>query len=103
MKIFCPDWKETYNYKYPFNINFNAVINVSCTEDNNFITDEITVTGNFSSDATFYVTTGVLAMLYTLAVIFVYAKFDNEYKTKDNLPIIVSSLYNNFIFIYCNS
>lgn len=43
-----------------------------------------------ASDATFFVTTGVLTMLYAILIIAVYAKFDDKYKSDYRLPLFVS-------------
>lgn len=47
---------------------------------------------DFSSDAQFFVTTGVLAMLVSLIAIVIYAKFDEMYRTNSKLPLYVSTI-----------
>lgn len=45
---------------------------------------------DYSSDARYFVATGVLSMLYSLAISVVYIKFDEMYKSNSQLPLIVS-------------
>lgn len=75
-----------YNYDYPFNLN---LINQKLDNGVN-CTTAVTINGNFSSDAKFFVATGVLAMLYTIAIIILYIKFDNLYKNNNQVPLVVS-------------
>lgn len=56
-------------------------------------TCQFTVNGDFSSDAKFFVATGVLAMLYSIVIILVYAKFDEAYKTNKKIPLYVSEIF----------
>lgn len=45
------------------------------------------VTADVSSDAQFYVATGVLSMLYSAFIIFIYAYFDDLYQSKTEIPM----------------
>lgn len=45
------------------------------------------VTADVSSDARFFVATGVLSMLYSIFIIFVYAYLDELYKSKTEIPM----------------
>lgn len=77
------DSEFIYNYDYPFQLNLDQALdpmNATCNRT-------VSVIGDFSSDARFFVATGVLAMLYALAIIFVYAKFDKLYKTNNQVPL----------------
>ncbi|KAF2884375.1 hypothetical protein ILUMI_21824 [Ignelater luminosus] len=75
-----------YKYDYPFQLNLNdhELNPGNITECH----PKVSIIGDFSSDARFFVATGVLALLFTLAIIFVYAKFDNMYKTNNQVPLI---------------
>ncbi|GJQ67036.1 hypothetical protein Trydic_g21943 [Trypoxylus dichotomus] len=78
MTVGCQSFEtRAHSYNYPFDINFNIHFN-NCTVNLNV---------NFSSDAKFYVCTGVLAMLYSIAIIIVYIKFDNLYRKNENVPL----------------
>ncbi|XP_060537350.1 synaptophysin-like [Cylas formicarius] len=71
--------EEKIDFSYPFSVVEEIVVqNGNCT---------ISVKNDFSSDAKFFVATGVLAMLYALGIMFVYAKMDEAYKTNKKLPL----------------
>ncbi|KRT80454.1 hypothetical protein AMK59_6399 [Oryctes borbonicus] len=80
MTVACPEFASfTHSYNYPFNITFlTSVANTTCIASLNV---------NFSSDAKFFVCTGVLAMLYSIAIIIVYLKFDDLYRKNENVPL----------------
>ncbi|CAH1965012.1 unnamed protein product [Acanthoscelides obtectus] len=74
----CLSERSLYELSYPFDFLFERKFG-NCTLD---------VTGNFSSDAKFFVTTGVLAMLYSIVIILVYIKFDEAYKRNPKIPML---------------
>lgn len=79
----CDSKNSKIEYSYPFYITENVTLTVNnqnCTA---------TVSNDFSSDAKFFVATGVLSMLYAIGIIFVYAKMDEAYKTNKRLPLYV--------------
>lgn len=83
MNVVCTNYTMyTHNYNYPFHIEFNQ----------NFGNCVSTLNVNFSSDAKFYVCTGVLAMLYSIAIIIIYIKFDDLYRRNEKVPLAVSNL-----------
>ncbi|VEN58962.1 unnamed protein product [Callosobruchus maculatus] len=74
--------EDTGELSYPFDFFFEKTFRLpsaNCTID---------VTGNFSSDAKFFVATGVLAMLYSVAIVLVYIKFDEAYKRNPKIPML---------------
>lgn len=71
---------EAHSYGYPFDIHYTQAFENNCS---------VTLDVNFSSDAKFYVCTGVLAMLYSIAIIVVYLKFEDLYRKNENVPLIV--------------
>ncbi|MDH3003689.1 MAG: hypothetical protein NHF95_00035 [Candidatus Shikimatogenerans sp. JK-2022] len=80
----------TFEYEYPFTLLLTDV-KLNSTDAQNkpcLVTPEIT--GSVSSDAKFFVATGVLAMLYAIAIVLVYVKFDNLYRTNSQVPLCVS-------------
>ncbi|XP_018578112.1 synaptophysin-like [Anoplophora glabripennis] len=82
IKYSCPDNQSASDeYSYPFQFVFTRPFNVSGS------ICQIFTTGDFSSDAKFFVATGVLAMLYSIAIIFVYMKFDELYRTNNKIPL----------------
>lgn len=68
-------------FSYAFSIVETVQLPNNCTAN---------IANDFSSDAKFFVATGVLSMLYSLGIIFVYAKMDEAYKTNKKLPLYVS-------------
>ncbi|KAJ8923503.1 hypothetical protein NQ315_010081 [Exocentrus adspersus] len=83
LKYSCLGKNESDEYSYPYQFVFarkfeNTTANQSCS---------FVISGDFSSDAKFFVATGVLAMLYSLAIVFVYLKFDELYKTNKKIPL----------------
>ncbi|XP_019868518.1 synaptoporin [Aethina tumida] len=76
--VTCGNRSTNFEYGYPFQLHQNKTVAPNCTA---------AILGDFSSDAKFFVATGVLAMLYALAIAVVYAKFDNTYKTNSQWPL----------------
>ncbi|KAG5885698.1 hypothetical protein JTB14_002312 [Gonioctena quinquepunctata] len=80
IKYSCSPKEDSFSY--PFNVilvnNFHVSNNTTCKTQ---------ILGDFSSDSKFFVATGVLAMLYSLAIIFVYTKLDETYKNNTKLPL----------------
>lgn len=50
----------------------------------------VSLYGNYSSAAEFFVFVGVMAFLYALAATVVYVIWDENYQQNDKLPIVVS-------------
>ncbi|CAG9759253.1 unnamed protein product [Ceutorhynchus assimilis] len=67
-------------FSYPFTLVDTVKLNDngSCTA---------IIRNDFSSDSRFFVSTGVLAMLYSLAIMFVYVKLDEAYKANKIIPL----------------
>nr|XP_022901685.1 synaptophysin-like [Onthophagus taurus] len=74
----CDGNENEFIIDYPFDV----------TEEKFFANCTVTLYGNFSSDAKFYVCTGVLSMLYAAAILVIYTKFDQMYRDNENLPLI---------------
>lgn len=81
--------KKTYPYYYPFRLSDEYTF-VNCSDGKS---DRVNVIGSFSSDAQFFVATGVLSMLYALAISVVYAKFEDKYKSNAQWPLIVRYIH----------
>lgn len=71
-------------FAYPFQLNSEVPLLKNCSATLNF---------DFSSDAKFFVATGVLAMLYAIAIVAVYVKFEDLYKSNNKLPFTVSLVF----------
>jgi hypothetical protein len=52
-------------------------------------TDSLQLYGDFSSDAQFFVATGVLSFLYCIGIAVVYIMFDAVYQNNGLLPLAV--------------
>ncbi|XP_030748327.1 synaptophysin-like protein 2 [Sitophilus oryzae] len=74
------DKNSQIEFSYPFSISVAKSVN-----NNNSCT--VSISNDFSSDAKFFVATGVLAMLYSIAIILVYAKMDEAYKANKKYPL----------------
>ncbi|XP_071438875.1 synaptophysin-like isoform X2 [Hetaerina americana] len=82
VKFTFSDNKAEFDIEYPYRLNHN--VQEILVENN---TLRIQLFGNFSSDAEFFVATGVIAMLYTIAVIILYVLFDAMYQSKGIIPL----------------
>lgn len=80
-----------FSYEYPFELSLDHKRLEYKTAEDKACNTTATIAGNFSSDAKFFVATGVLAMLYSIAIIIVYTKFDELYRAKSQLPLCVST------------
>lgn len=75
----------TFDFDYPFKLLLNKQdLNPGGSQCH----PTVTINGDFSSDAQFFVATGVLAMLYAIGIIIVYTKLDNLYKTNNQVPLL---------------
>ncbi|KAK9890360.1 hypothetical protein WA026_010455 [Henosepilachna vigintioctopunctata] len=80
-KFECKDGFESFfHYDYPFALHYNESL---CGPKSS----QYVIIGDFSGDAKFFVATGVLALIYTLAIIFVYLKFDTLYRQNPRVPL----------------
>lgn len=75
--------KVQLNYSYPFRLDHEPHQEVSCYN----ITHKFHLIGDFSSDAQFFVATGVLSLLYCIAIVLVYIMFDAMYQGTGLLPL----------------
>ncbi|XP_072402133.1 synaptophysin-like protein 2 [Diabrotica undecimpunctata] len=75
----CQNTLTKHTFVYPFEVIIQANISTNCS---------LNIVGDFSSDAKFFVTTGVLSMLYSLAIMVVYTKLDKMYKSNAKIPLI---------------
>lgn len=70
------------DYSYPFRLDHVSHIAHQCN-----ISTPFRLIGDFSSDAQFFVATGVLSLLYCIAIILVYVMFDTVYQSTGLLPL----------------
>lgn len=80
--MMCPASKE-HIIEYPFRF-----LKGLCEEKINNQT--VNIAADVSTDAQFYVATGVLSMLYCIFIVVVYLLADDFYKTKSEVPLAVS-------------
>lgn len=81
---FMCDVPYKFSFEYPFNLLLNQELNLGAK---NNCTPRVKISSDFSSDAKFFVASGVIAMLYCLFIMIVYTKFDNKYRTDNRLPV----------------
>lgn len=55
------------------------------------------LSGDFSSDASFFVVVGVLAFLYATGALILYTLFNNIYDNNDLIPVVVSVTRKAFV------
>lgn len=72
---------RVYEFDYPFRIEQKICPKISNK------TLEYTLSADLSSDAQFYVATGVLSLMYCVFIIAVYAGLDELYRTKTEIPL----------------
>lgn len=79
----CEDTpKVKLGYAYPFRLDHvNQLVNY-CNK-----TEYFHLIGDFSSDAQFFVATGVLSVLYCIGIILVYVMLDAMYQSTGLLPL----------------
>uniref|UniRef100_A0A336MJD9 CSON002580 protein n=2 Tax=Culicoides sonorensis TaxID=179676 RepID=A0A336MJD9_CULSO len=94
----CSDLPKptTWNIDYPFKFYENVCQRASNNES-------LAITADVSTDAQFFVATGVLAMLYGGFIIFVYAFLDELYKSKNEIPLADFMLTTIFAVLWLSS
>lgn len=81
MALSCPGStpaQQVIHLDYPFRFDHTA-----CTKNST----RVPMSADVSSDAQFFVATGVLSMLYCVFIIAVYAYLDDLYRSKPELPL----------------
>lgn len=91
VKFNCKDG-ETLNIEYPFRFGQNVCPKAKVTGVTANST-KLYLSGDVSSDAQFFVATGVLSILYCIFIVAVYTVIDEIYKNKAEIPLAVSSLF----------
>jgi hypothetical protein len=72
-----------------FNVYFLPFCRLDHVRGNHCNGTNFHLIGDFSSDAQFFVATGVLSLLYCLAIVLVYVMFDAMYQSTGLLPLAV--------------
>lgn len=80
LKPALPVQQHIHHLDYPFRFD-----ELACTRPNNGT--RVPLSADVSSDAQFFVATGVLSMLYCGFIIAVYAYLDDLYRSKPELPL----------------
>ncbi|XP_023714593.1 synaptophysin-like protein 2 isoform X2 [Cryptotermes secundus] len=82
--VACDKEEHEYRleYSYPFRLD-----RVECKIANCSTNDSLHLFGDFSSDAQFFVATGVLSFLYCIGIAVVYIMFDAVYQNNGLLPL----------------
>lgn len=76
---------NSYKFDYPFRFGENV-----CNKTDG---KELGVSVDVSSDARFFVATGVLSILYCIFISAVYTVFDEIYTSKPEVPLAVSNMF----------
>lgn len=77
------------NFGYPFVLDEATPAVFTCPEPAGSTPTSVPVTlvGDFSSDAQFFVASGVLAFLYCMGIVVVYGLFEEKYQSNSMLPL----------------
>ncbi|XP_015908557.1 synaptophysin-like protein 1 [Parasteatoda tepidariorum] len=92
IEIKCPEFEKDVQYKfgYPFKLG-KAELRVpeKCGKlDNNITFKSYAFPFDFSSNAQFFVASGVLTLLYTTGIIFIYVFMHRLYSTNPMTPVV---------------
>jgi len=91
-------------YSYPFSLDHYAVVNVTeCNVDQK--DREVSFPGDYSSDAKFFVFTGVIAWLFCIFTVIVYAFMNDVYIDQKNYPMydMIACVILSFFFLAASS
>ncbi|XP_059617523.1 synaptophysin-like [Phlebotomus argentipes] len=77
----CDNGTTTRSWPLEYPFRFGAEV---CKKSNG---EPLFISANVTSDAQFYVATGVLSLLYCVFIIAVYAMIDELYKSKTEIPL----------------
>lgn len=88
----CNDAKTSYkiSFSYPFRLS-DIPVTILCpspTTQGASTQKAFYMSGDFSSDAQFFVASGVLAFLYCIGIVVVYALFEEKYQSNSMLPLV---------------
>lgn len=78
------DSEKQFTFDYPFRFGEHVCPKASGVNETLFISAVV------SSDARFFVATGVLSILYCVFIVCVYTLIDEIYKSKSEIPLAVS-------------
>lgn len=76
--------KVTIKFDYPFKLERIETPLTQCDSNG---TVQFNLVGDFSSDAQFFVATGVLSMLYCMGIAVIYLMFDSSYQSNALVPM----------------
>ncbi|XP_059091695.1 synaptophysin-like protein 2 isoform X4 [Tigriopus californicus] len=99
--VTCPngDIKEIqHNATYPFVLSKQQTVNVTCGESGPAI--YLDPPGDFSSDAAFFVFTGVISFLATMAILIVYVFFSPVYENESKKAPLVDFCFTVVIAVF---
>lgn len=85
-----------YEFEYPYRFYENV-----CIAQGN--SSYYAVTADVSSDARFFVATGILSMLYSIFIIFVYGYLEELYKSKMEIPMADFMLTTIFAILWLSA
>nr|XP_053637109.1 synaptophysin-like [Cherax quadricarinatus] len=84
------------NISYPFRIDSMRTSFLVC-DDNH---ETLLISGDFSSDAQFFVAVGVLALLYAIGAIILYCLFSHIYDSTELVPVVDCGLHIIFTVLW---
>eukprot|EP00096_Caligus_rogercresseyi_P007157 TRINITY_DN247_c0_g1_i2.p1 TRINITY_DN247_c0_g1~~TRINITY_DN247_c0_g1_i2.p1 ORF type:complete len:236 (+),score=35.55 TRINITY_DN247_c0_g1_i2:151-858(+) len=99
--IFCTSQPNvahqvTHHFEYPFQLDHSPPIPFKCSN----IVSNITVPGDFSSDAKFFVFTGVVSFLGALGSLLIYVFFSPLYADESKKPPLVDFWFTLVVSVF---
>lgn len=82
---YCKENHSSLEFSYPYQLDRIQKSLHSCSNNSDPLT--FSLVGDFSSDAQFFVATGVMSMLYCVGISVVYVLFDEEYQSNATVPM----------------
>ncbi|XP_034248957.1 synaptophysin-like [Thrips palmi] len=86
-----PTTTFTISFGYPFALSDATPAKIACLAPSGGTApppEFVSLRGDFSSDAQFFVASGVLAFLYCMGIVVVYGLFEEKYQSNNMLPLI---------------
>ncbi|XP_040565789.1 synaptophysin isoform X2 [Lepeophtheirus salmonis] len=101
--IFCTNDPEnghsvSHGFQYPFRLDHQAPVSFNCSDET--VKHNISVPGDFSSDAKFFVFTGVISFLGSLGSIIIYVFFSPLYADESKKPPMIDFWFTLVIAVF---
>jgi len=92
--------KLTHPFSYPFQLDHVPAVTVTCGEKGGEKTKHMQLPGDFSSDAQFFVFTGVLSFLATMGILVVYVFFSDMYFAESKMAPMIDFCFTVIMAVF---